>query len=241
MSATPQERHVLILDDEKGRRSIALDAATYSLGRDQSNAIVLESKAVSRQQALLLRLPLPGARYRYRIVDGNSTGKPSANGMKINGKNCTSHDLANGDAILFGGKVKASYMVVQMEQAEFIKYLDLINYQSIKSEPTNAKETLVSAELNPEEFKVLVGQAAISTSPPTSLLESTQAPKRLGIPLKVWLIGIGGMMFGLLLGWGLLLATNQAPSPTEPAQTNSVQSGSAQTTKPKTVNAKSTN
>ncbi len=196
------ERHVLVVDDDNGRRSIALDAATYSLGRDQTNAIVLESKSVSRQHALLLRLPVPEtAGYRYRLVDGNSEGRPSVNGVMVNGKRCSSHNLANGDLIVFGRYVKASYMIVSMGQAEFIKYLDMINFQSIKSEPINAKETVVGVDFDPAELE----QAAMEIKP--SQQQLTPQPKPTNN--KVWLVGAGGIMAGLILGGIILLATGQ--------------------------------
>ncbi len=205
------ERHVVVVDDDNGRRSIALDAATYSLGRDQTNAIVLESKSVSRQHALLLRLPVPEtAGYRYRLVDGNAEGRPSVNGIMVNGKRCSSHNLTNGDVIVFGRHVKASYMVVSMGQAEFIKYLDMINFQSIKSEPINAKETVIGIDFDPAELgqKAAVEEAA----PSQKQLGSEPKPTN----LKVLLVGVGGIMAGLFLGWVILLATGQfATQPTE--------------------------
>ncbi len=56
-SGSPQLPHVLVLDDTQGRRALILDAATYSLGRDPQNSIPLRSSSISRQHALLLRVP----------------------------------------------------------------------------------------------------------------------------------------------------------------------------------------
>jgi pSer/pThr/pTyr-binding forkhead associated (FHA) protein len=206
------ERHLLVVDDDNGRRSIALDAATYSLGRDQTNAIVLESKSVSRQHALLLRLPVPEtAGYRYRLVDGNSEGRPSVNGLIVNGKRCSSHNLINGDVIVFGQHVKAAYMVASMGQAEFVKYLDMINFQSIKSELTNAKETVIGVDFDPAELT----QKAVEGEEPAQ----KPALKPQLTNLKVLLVGIGGMMAGLILGGLILLMTGQfaTQSPDQPA------------------------
>jgi len=47
--------------------------------------------------------------YFYRIVDGDSKGKPSANGMLINGRN-PSHDLKNADEIVFGPQVRGNLL-----------------------------------------------------------------------------------------------------------------------------------
>lgn len=203
-----QERHVLIIEDDKGRRSVALDAATYSLGRDPTNAIVLESRSVSRQHALLLRLPTPGtSQYRYRLVDGNSTGKLSVNGVSVNGKRVSTLELRSGDTVMFGGRVTATYQVMAMDQAEFMKYLDMINYQSIKSLPVNAFETMIGDEDD--------------ASPATSFFPSPDkkepiAPEKIGHqPLwqqnwfKYIAVGVVGLVIGLGIGGGVLVAAGQ--------------------------------
>ncbi len=151
MHSLAQERHVLILNMVGERRAIALEAAAYSVGRDESNAIVLDFETVSRQHAILLRVPVPGTtNYRYRLVDGNANGKPSTNGTFVNGKRISSHELHHGDVILFGRKAKASYMIVSMADTEFSQYLQSIAFQSIKSDLRGAKETLVGMELSGE-------------------------------------------------------------------------------------------
>jgi pSer/pThr/pTyr-binding forkhead associated (FHA) protein len=150
MSEQKKAFHILTLKDASGTRSVALDAATVSIGRDPNNTIVLTSKAVSRQHAILLRLPLPGGGYRYRLLDGNSAGKPSTNGIIVNGKRCSTHDLNPGDALLFGGQVKASYQVLPADQAKYAKYMnvDALDFHSIKIEPTNSKATYIGEELD---------------------------------------------------------------------------------------------
>ncbi|WP_298615031.1 FHA domain-containing protein [uncultured Thermosynechococcus sp.] len=151
MNSLQQERHVLILNTAKGRRAIALEAAAYSIGRDESNAIVIDFETVSRQHAILLRVPIPGTTgYRYRLVDGNADGKPSTNGTFVNGKRISSHELQHGDVILFGRKAKASYLLLSMADTEFSQYLQSIAFQSIKSDLRGAKETLVGMELSGE-------------------------------------------------------------------------------------------
>ncbi|MEO1006563.1 MAG: FHA domain-containing protein, partial [Cyanobacteria bacterium J06638_38] len=45
----------------------------------------------------------------YRIIDGNSEGKTSVNGLLINGKKVRFHDLKDGDKIIFGPQVEAVY------------------------------------------------------------------------------------------------------------------------------------
>jgi diguanylate cyclase (GGDEF)-like protein len=103
-------RHMLIIEDGQGCRSIPLKGNSYSLGRSATNAIVLHSKRVSRQHALLLRVPeTQPDHYRFRIIDGDLQGNRSTNGLFVNGSRCLSHDLAHGDLIEFGSEVKARY------------------------------------------------------------------------------------------------------------------------------------
>jgi pSer/pThr/pTyr-binding forkhead associated (FHA) protein len=144
--------HVLKIDDESGSRTLTLDAATYSLGRDQTNAIHLVSKHVSRKQALLLRMPNGNQGYSYRLMDGDSAGKPSKNGLLVNGFPCKSRDLKSGDSIIFAGKVKVVYQILPITQTNFLKYLrfDEVDFHSIKSQAVNTVATL-PMELDPKK------------------------------------------------------------------------------------------
>jgi pSer/pThr/pTyr-binding forkhead associated (FHA) protein len=162
------ERHVLVIDDGN-RRAISLDAAAYSIGRDPSNAIVLDTVTVSRKHAILLRLPIPGEnRYRYRLIDGDSSGQPSANGVFVNRQRCSSHELVNGDTISLGRKIQASYLTVAMEEAEFTQYLESIEFHSLKtSNLVDSRATLV-ADLESEPVHTSASQANLGR-PPFSL------------------------------------------------------------------------
>jgi PAS domain-containing protein len=105
--------HLLLIEDLKGKRLIHLESASYTLGRDVSNSIVLFSQMVSRHHATLLRVTRPeSSTHQFRIVDGNLLAKPSTNGMSVNGKAATTHDLQHGDTIIFGRHVKARYYAV---------------------------------------------------------------------------------------------------------------------------------
>jgi signal transduction histidine kinase/DNA-binding NarL/FixJ family response regulator/PAS domain-containing protein len=103
-------RHLLVIEDSKGKRSIPLEEATYSLGRDPSNSIVLYAPSISRQHAIVLRITAPETdSYLFRIIDGSLNGKRSTNGLFINGEKRFSHDLLHGDKIEFGSGVTAKY------------------------------------------------------------------------------------------------------------------------------------
>lgn len=107
-------RHILVIEDQKARRLVALEEQTYTIGRESSNDIVIYERVVSRHHATLLRVKKnPNEEnYSYRIVDGDLQGNKSTNGLVINGRGCESYDLKHGDIILFGGQAKVSYYIL---------------------------------------------------------------------------------------------------------------------------------
>lgn len=109
MPSEPHHNHMLIIEDDKGRREFDLDAPVYSIGRDPRCDIRLVSQFVSRRHATLVQLPKEDGSYYYRIVDGNLRGQASANGMIVNGRKLQSHDLFNADEVIFGPNVRAIY------------------------------------------------------------------------------------------------------------------------------------
>jgi diguanylate cyclase (GGDEF)-like protein len=113
LAEAQQYYHFLAIADPEGRRKILLDSTTYSIGRNPTNGIVLRSDLVSRQHAVLLRVPVPKkSTHLFRIIDGNLQGKRSKNGLLINGKHYFSHILSHGDEIVFSNDTRASYQIV---------------------------------------------------------------------------------------------------------------------------------
>lgn len=145
-------RHLLVVKDLQGQRTIPLQDATYSLGRDSRNAIVLRSRSVSRQHAILLRVTIPETdQYGFRIIDGDFKGKKSTNGVFVNGNKCFSHNLQNGDVIAFGNnQVHAKYYAISniSEKAfsESITVEDISSFLSEQANPVNPFETLISPD-----------------------------------------------------------------------------------------------
>lgn len=103
-----REEHILIVTDGKGHREIRLQDDVYSLGRSKQCNILLQSQFVSRHHATLVRRRQEEYNY-YRIIDGDSKGKTSVNGLLINGKKVRFHDLRHGDKVIFGPQVEAIY------------------------------------------------------------------------------------------------------------------------------------
>jgi len=115
MAAQTNESHLLILEDDQGRKEFPLERPVYSIGRDKTCDIRLVSQFVSRRHATLVRLPRDDSshRYYYRIVDGDAKGKPSSNGIMINGRKMLAHDLKNEDEVVFGPQVRAIYYLLR--------------------------------------------------------------------------------------------------------------------------------
>ncbi|MEN9872026.1 MAG: hypothetical protein RLZZ171_3018 [Cyanobacteriota bacterium] len=111
MTARPvkhREEHILIVTDGKGHREIRLQDESYSMGRSAHCKILLQSQFVSRHHATLVRRKEED-HYYYRIIDGDSEGNNSVNGLLVNGKKVRFHDLKHGDKVVFGPQVEAVY------------------------------------------------------------------------------------------------------------------------------------
>jgi pSer/pThr/pTyr-binding forkhead associated (FHA) protein len=119
MPSEPHSNHLLIIQDDMGRREFLLDAPTYSIGRDAKCDIRLISQFVSRRHATLVQVPNDeGTEYGYRIIDGAPRGKSSANGLLINGRKLQAHNLEDEDAIVFGPSVEAVYHMLKRDAFE---------------------------------------------------------------------------------------------------------------------------
>jgi tetratricopeptide (TPR) repeat protein len=114
-SELPQGQPMLVLEDDGGRREIVLDRDRYQLGRDPKCSILLRSKFVSRHHAVLIRINQPDGSFSYQIVDGDLDGKPSTNGLLINGQKSRTFDLQAEDMIVFGPRVRAIYRLIHAQ------------------------------------------------------------------------------------------------------------------------------
>ena len=135
-----QVRHLLLIEDTEGQRLIPLEASSHSLGRASTNSIVLRSKSVSRQHALLLRVTSADPNScSFLLIDGNLQGHRSTNGIKVNGKKQTSCYLQDGDQILFSQQVKAKYLISnQLSDEEFDDYCQTLNCEELLAGPINS-------------------------------------------------------------------------------------------------------
>lgn len=168
-------RHLLIIDDAKGRRTVALEAATYSIGRDSTNSVVLHSKMVSRQHAILLRVTSPDSTtYLFRMIDGDLQGKRSTNGLIINGRRLFSHDLKHGDMVVFGGDVRAKYYAISnLTDSDFDRFVEAKDLSTILSNSVNPFQTLVPTDDDFQDMSeaALVRLASFPELTPYPILE----------------------------------------------------------------------
>ena len=106
-----QTYHILAIEIDQKKQLISLEDATYTIGRHQANAIVLDDQTVSRNHAFLLRIcDVNTKQHSFRIIDGDLNGKRSQNGLWVNGKRCFIHDLQDHDVISFGERIHATYV-----------------------------------------------------------------------------------------------------------------------------------
>ncbi|MEM8602407.1 MAG: FHA domain-containing protein [Cyanobacteria bacterium P01_H01_bin.121] len=149
MSTQEHQRHILTIKEKGIQETYVLEAGMYSVGRDPSCSIVFRSKSISRHHALLLRIPGDaGTGYRYRIKDGDSRGRASANGIRVNDKSCREQDLADGDRIVFGDCIQAHYHINSLAALDVKRdTLKVAEFRSVKAKQQDQFPTLLEAEL----------------------------------------------------------------------------------------------
>lgn len=107
-----QGQPMLVLEDDWGRREVLLERDRYLIGRDPKTDICLHSQFVSRQHATLVRRTTIDGQFAYQIIDGSPDGKPSTNGLLINGQKCKAFELRSEDTIVFAPRVRATYRLI---------------------------------------------------------------------------------------------------------------------------------
>ena len=111
----PHKAHILIVEDDKGKREVLLRKSTYTIGRSQQCDIKINSAFVSRYHATILRKFDDNGYLYYEILDGDGKSKYSANGILINGRKVTNQPLKHGDKVVFGPQVCILYQHCQRD------------------------------------------------------------------------------------------------------------------------------
>lgn len=177
MSEAQEFRHILVIEDRKGRRIVFLEESNYTIGRDSHNPIILYDYQVSRTHATLIRkMDEEGENFSYRLIDGDLQGKKSTNGVFVNGHSTISHELKHGDSIRFGTDAKANYYIVPSDSS-----IDLFNPENLdrisasRVTLTNqSSETMISKEensSNPEDQQELIRLASFPELSPNPIIE----------------------------------------------------------------------
>lgn len=110
LTHSQENRHLIVIEDQKYRQTISLEQETYSIGRHTKNSIVINSQQASRHHGTLMkRKNRRNNTYSYWIIDGDLDGHKSRNGIYVNGEKCLIKELKNGDLINFGCEVNATY------------------------------------------------------------------------------------------------------------------------------------
>jgi len=143
MDTPALERHLLTIREGHSETTYVLDASAYSIGRDPNCAIVLATKSISRRHAILLRTPTPQGGYRYRIIDGDAQGRPSANGIQVNRRACKEKQLEHNDQIVFGiDEVQAQYRVEVTSEVLSGKGVRVAEFRSLKKQDNDSLPTI---------------------------------------------------------------------------------------------------
>ncbi|NCO76049.1 MAG: FHA domain-containing protein [Cyanobacteria bacterium] len=108
-SAQPHKAHILVVEDDTGRREILLRKSKYSIGRAQQSDIRIHSPFVSRYHATIIRQFDDQGYTYYEILDGDGHKIFSANGILVNGRKVNNQQLKNGDKVIFGPQIFIIY------------------------------------------------------------------------------------------------------------------------------------
>ena len=103
-----QPAGILVVKDQDEIVIQKLDKSILTIGRSSSDDIILRSKGVSRCHASIY-----ASKGKLWIVDGNLKGKVSTNGLFVNGKRISVHQLKPYDVINFPKEVYALYLTQQ--------------------------------------------------------------------------------------------------------------------------------
>ncbi|BAQ65941.1 EAL domain-containing protein [Geminocystis sp. NIES-3709] len=177
MSEVQEFRHILVIEDRKGRRIVSLEESNYTLGRDSHNPIILYDYQVSRTHATLIRkMDDETDGFSYRIIDGDLQGKRSTNGILINGHSSISHELKHGDSIRFANEAKASYYIISTDSG-----IDLFNPDGLDrisasrvTLTSQSSETMINKQQessNTEDQQELIRLASFPELSPNPIVE----------------------------------------------------------------------
>lgn len=148
-------QHILIIKNFfEQQKIINLNDSYFTIGRNQSNSLVIKSHLISRFHATIFplkRLFLDDC--SYWIIDGNlQEGTRSSNGIFVNNRSVLMYELQPGDLITLPNNVQIIYQKLQREQTESITTLlqepVLEDFTGWEERPTGVKFQKSLGDLN---------------------------------------------------------------------------------------------
>jgi diguanylate cyclase (GGDEF)-like protein len=150
--------HILVIDAPNFRQTVSLEDSIYSIGRNTGNSIVIFSQKLSRKHATIVRKKESiDNNDSFLIIDGDLEGNKSKNGIFINGRKCSKHELKHGDLINLSDDIKMSYYIIN--KASDNSHGDRIGNRQVNLEKSTAynfsreqfKQTQIIDTTNTEE------------------------------------------------------------------------------------------
>ncbi len=87
-------------------------------------------------------MPSPDKTYRYAIQDGNLEGKPSVNGIIVNGRSTKKYILEDGDEIVIGGKATLIYRTPILSDQELEEKVTHPEFRRLKGNVVGDIQTI---------------------------------------------------------------------------------------------------
>jgi diguanylate cyclase (GGDEF)-like protein len=176
--------HILVIDAPNFRRTVSLEASTYSIGRHAGNSIAIVSQKLSRKHATIIKKNEDGDRGdSFCIIDGDLERNRSKNGIFVNGRKCLEHELKHGDLINLSDDIRMSYYIVNQGNNPSLDSLNAEPFQENKAAAAQAnatqfyreqdKQTQINTATNAEEAKNadLVKLASLVELSPNPIIE----------------------------------------------------------------------
>jgi PAS domain S-box-containing protein len=156
--------HLLTIHGESSPRNIVLEKKQYSIGRNSDNLIMIQDLAISRYHCTIFPVQYKNAKGKeggavvFWVIDGDTLGNRSSNGLFVNGDRCYSHELKSGDTITFlGTDTHIQYTIASSSQ-------ELKNPQvTIPPQMVSPSQTVVSTSPKEKSETTVISQDTILT------------------------------------------------------------------------------
>lgn len=163
--------HQLVFNSTTFKKTVHLHESLYSIGRHPSSSIVIPSLKLSRHHATLVKYIVDDHEL-FCIVDGDTHGKRSTNGIYVNGQKYLEYELKHGDTVVFPGDIRATYQIVHGADNSYYREDQGEDHTSesaiFKAILTQAKSTNLGSTLDPnlvEDLSLVDFTSLVELSP----------------------------------------------------------------------------